>query len=109
MSSQIIAGGQISKDPSDKLVLGFNWSSWLAATAELVNKGTFTVTSVQPREDPVTLTVDQDSLLTGNQSVQFRLVGGRRGTRYNVAHKITTNESPAQEAERSFFVLVEDK
>jgi hypothetical protein len=109
MSISIAPGGQISKDPSDQRVLRFDWDGFLAVGAELDDAGVFTVTAVSPRESPATLEVDQDSIEAGNRSVIFRLVGGRRGTLYNVAHAVATNETPAQRLERSFFVMVEDR
>lgn len=101
-------GDQVSKDPADKRVRTFDWSAYLAVGAELADAGTLTITAVRPVEDPPTLVADNVALIAGNRSVTFRLTGGRRGTLYNVAHKIVSSESPAQEVERSFFVLVED-
>jgi hypothetical protein len=108
MSETIRPGGQISKDPADARVLVFDWSTWLGPDAALLDEGVFTVTSVSPRETPLTLEVDEVSLLAGGQAVQFRVLGGRRGTLYNIAHAIETTESPPQQQERSFFALVED-
>lgn len=108
MTTTIAGGEQIPKDPSDKKVITLNWED-LPEGAELTGVGTITVTAVEPREVSPTLEYDQVSLVTGNRNVKVRVIGGRRGTLYNIAHHITTNETPAQELERSFLVMVEDQ
>jgi len=110
MSVEVIQpGDQVTKDPTDKAVWAFDWDSHIHADAELAATGTFTVTCVSaPREASPTLAVANVSFITGNRKVQFRLTGGRAGTLYKVAHHIVTNETPANERERSFFVQVSD-
>jgi hypothetical protein len=109
-ATTIAPGDQMSKDPHDHVVLVWNWAdSLMKPQVRLLDAGQFSVAAVQPHESPPTLTVDRQELMADGQHVRFRMNGGRRGTLYTVAHQIVTNESPAQEIQRSFFVLVEER
>lgn len=106
-------GDSFTKDPSDRKVYRIDWSDYLAEGAELIDVGTFTVECLSaPRESPITLEVDEVSLVSGNQIVQFRVSGGRdagpyTSTKYRVAHRMTTNEDPDNSITKSFLVLVQ--
>lgn len=61
------------------------------------------------------LTLDNTSVLSdapyNSRVTQVRLTGqgdAHAGRRYEIANRITTNESPAQTKERSFFVVIEN-
>lgn len=104
MSLTISAGSQIVKDPNESAVYSADWgTNTLAEGVELADEGTFYVVPSGQ------LTIDQESLEDGNRSVQFRVSGGTRGRRYRIAHRVVTNETPAQTKEQSFYLLVMDR
>lgn len=107
MSETIQAGDLITHDPSAVLVYTSDWDEQnLPAGVELADAGTF---SVEP--DDGNVTIDEESLVTGNRKVLFRLqcAAAARGRRYRVHHQITTDETPAQTKEQSFWVLFQDR
>lgn len=103
-----IRAGQTSiQDPNDARVYALNWDDTLAADVELVDAGTITITA--DVEDSPTLEADELELLDGNRGARARLSGGVLGRMYRVAHRIVTNESPAQTFEQSFKVLIQNR
>lgn len=109
---EITDGGKIFKDPADKTRIRFVWDSHFDSAAQLIDEGEFTITSVRPVEgSPVSLSisgVDVPVLASGNRDVDFTLIDGTPNVLYRVAHKVTTNEIPAQIRERSFDVHVKE-
>jgi hypothetical protein len=106
MSLTIRAGGLALQDPSDSRVYVFDWDDEnLPAGVEISGAAVWTITAVHPSTATL-MTKDQESLVTGNRKAQLRLLGGVAGARYNIACKITTNETPAQIKEQSFNVWV---
>jgi len=103
-------GDQVDKDPYDWVVYIFDWDSVLPPLTTLDDIGTLTVTvaGLLP-EDPVTLVIDQISLVTGNRKIQFRTKGGAEDIVYNVAHAVSFNSVPAQKREESFNIWVRQK
>lgn len=109
MSVTIKAGELSRQDPSDIRLYTFDWdASNLEALVEIAGAATWTVSAVRPTTATL-LTKDQESILAGNRKAQVRLQGGTLGALYNIACKITTNETPSQTKEQSFFVLVENR
>jgi hypothetical protein len=108
MSTVTIAPGeQVEKDPSDCTVWEFSWDEHLADGVTLVDEGILTITCVSdPTESPIELEYDNLNTVTGNRKVTFRLLEGKDGSVYNVAHSIETAEAIPQCRERSFFVWV---
>jgi hypothetical protein len=111
MSTLTIAPGQmIIVDPSESRVIVFDWDTLnLAAGVSISGSATWTITAV--RQSGVTaLTKDSESILSGNRKAQCRLIGTTAtvGDVYEVACKITTDETPAQIKERSVRVLIEN-
>jgi len=94
-------GGVIPKDPADKAVLQFNWDDKLAAGVEI--SGTPTVVS-----SAAGVTIDNIALAGTNRKVNFRANGGTAGSDYTITCHIVTNETPAQEFERSVVLRVVD-
>lgn len=101
-------GDLVTKDPSDELVITFDWDAENLAVGVLIQSHAFTITTIRPTGDTA-LTKDSESLLSGSRKTQLRLKAGTVGGLYEVADKITTNESPTQTKERSFRVLVQDR
>lgn len=108
--SQTIRAGQIAfQDPSDIRVYVFDWDADnLPGVVEISGSATWTISVVAPTGAAL-MTKDQESILSGNRKAQVRLTGGVAGAIYNIACKITTNETPAQTKEQSFLVRVEDR
>jgi len=103
-------GDQVTKDPFDWVVYVFDWDTLLPTSTTLDDVGTFTITvaGLLP-EDPITLELDQQTRLTGNRKVQFRVKGGAEDIVYNVAHAVSFNSNPAQKREESFNIWVTQK
>lgn len=109
MSVTIRAGKTAKQDPSDIRLYTFDWDAInLPATVEISGSATWTISAVRPYNATL-MTKDQESILSGNRKAQVRLQGGQVGALYNIACKITTNETPSQTKEQSFFVLVENR
>lgn len=94
-------GGTIPKDPADKVVLKFKFEDKLAAGVEI--SGVPTVVSSE-----AAVTIDNISLVDSNRAVRFRAVGGVAGTTSTITCHVVTNETPAQEFDRSFELNVLD-
>jgi hypothetical protein len=102
-------GDVVIKGPNEALVYAFDWDEEnLPDGVELAAAGTFTITVVAGL-NTTPLTKDQESLLSGNRSSRVRLSGGTLGTLYNIAHLITTDETPTQSKEQSFNVKIQKK
>lgn len=101
-------GQTVRQDPEDKRVYWLDWDEDnLGEEVELTGAGTITIEPDGDATSPV-LAHDSLALRDDHRSVNVRIYGGSLGARYRVSHKITTNESPAQTKEKSFFVVVED-
>lgn len=110
MSDTIRAGDVLIMDPSDERVITVNWDTEALPATVTIASNTFTITVI--KQNGVTaLTKDSESIAAGSRSVILRLLAttATAGDKYQVASKITTNETPAQKIERSFFVKVENK
>jgi hypothetical protein len=101
-------GDLVTKDPSDEVVIVFDWDLENLAIGVTMSTSLFTITAIRPSAD-TGLTKDNESILAGLRKTQLRLKAGTMGALYEVANKIVTNETPAQTKERSFRVLVQDK
>lgn len=112
MSTITIHEGQlVTKDPADVKVYTFDWDTEnLAVGVTIVAlSSTWTITAIRPSKVDTALTKDQESILAGSRKTQLRLSGGTLGQTYEIANKIRTSETPFQEKERSFRVLIENK
>lgn len=109
MSITVHSSDLVVQDPSDIRVYVFDWDADnLPTGVEISGAATWTITAVVP-SDATLMTKDQESILSGNRKAQVRLQGGMNGARYNIACKVTTNESPAQTKEQSFDILVQHR
>lgn len=89
----------LTQDVNDKLSYVFNWTDWLG-TAN-ISASTFTISLGDGL-----LTKDNEATITGNKKTTLRLSAGTLNKKYKITNKITTDESPAQEKERSFFLKI---
>lgn len=90
------------KDPNDELIYEVDWSEWLGDD-EIVSS-TFTISTAPDAE----LTKDNPGIVTGNQKTVVRLLGGTVGKQYRITNQITTDESPTEKVERSFYVRIKN-
>lgn len=97
----IYSGGLVTKDPQSKRVLTVNWSDDFATGVTI----TPSVTITGPDS---ALTFDNLSVVDGRKA-QMRLLGGTLNKKYTVTTHVITNESPAQEDDASFTVLIANK
>lgn len=97
-------GALITKDPSDKSVYTMDWSDCFATGVTLTS--TWTITALNPSSDTA-LTKDNPSVSLLTTSI--RLLGGTLGAKYQIDDLVVTDESPVQERQRRFFVLVQTK
>lgn len=91
-----------TKDSGAKLVYSIDWAPWLGVGVTITS--TWTITGPD-----AALTKDNETLGAGNRSTLLRLLGGTSGAIYRVTNHVVTNETPPQEDERSFDVLVQDR
>lgn len=100
----------IRLDPSDTRVIVFDWDDENLAVGVTITAAVWTITAV--RQTGVTaLTKDNESLTGGSRKAQARLIAttATAGDVYEVACKITTNESPTQTKEQSIRVVIENQ
>lgn len=95
-------GKMKTKDPDAKKNAAFDWSAFLG-TAIILTRSVF-VTGPDSA-----LTVDSVAPDVTNQKVTYRLLGGTSGQEYLVTCRITTNEAPDQQLDKSIRVWVEDQ
>lgn len=109
MSVTIQAGQRALHDPSDIRLYVFDWDADnLPVGVEITGAATWTISAVAPTTANL-MTKDQESIVSGNRKAQVRLQGGDAGATYNIACKITTNETPSQTKEQSFVILVRQR
>ena len=97
-------GETLEKDPDAILVYEFDWTDWLGDTAQIVTS-TFAISGGDTAAPPGTvLTKDNAVIVSGGKKTQIRLLNGTKGKKYEITNHIVTNEVPAQEDDRSFFV-----
>lgn len=111
MSTVTVApDASIQKDPTEKRVILFDWDAEGLADGVTISASTWTITAVRPsNEDPVALEYDNNTIAGSSRKTQARLTGGTLGSEYQVTNHITSNESPAQEKERSIYVVMVNK
>jgi len=108
MTTIVISPGKtVRHDPNETRVYQFDWDTYALAVGASIVSNVFTITAVWPSTTDAALTKDNESTIAGRKT-QLRLIGGTAGQKYNVANRITTNETPAQIFEESFFVQVEN-
>lgn len=105
MSTTIHTGGLYVKDPDAKRFVTVDWDQedGLPDGVE-IQTSTWAITGPD-----ASLTYDNPSVLAGNRQAMVRLLGGTRGARYTVTNHVVTDESPAQEDDGSFDVLIEQQ
>jgi hypothetical protein len=112
MSTRTIRSGQLlTLDPNDKPVLNFDWDQEGLPDGVEIDTYVLTITAQKQADPLASLTKDNDSLVTGDRIVQFRLLATTAsvGDKYEVACKIITAETPAAQFERSFFVRIQNQ
>jgi hypothetical protein len=98
-------GGLAQKDPQEQFVVEFDWDLHIASGAE-ISASTWTLVAVRPSTATL-ITSDQAGF--SERAATVRLAGGVNGAKYRVTNTITTDESPAQVLERSFYLLIQDR
>jgi hypothetical protein len=102
-------GALVIFDPSDKRTILFDFDLSLAATTQLAAAPTVTITPVRQGGVGV-LTMDSLVLLAGNRTGQARFLAttATAGDKYQVSVKGVTTETPPQDKEKSFFILIQN-
>jgi hypothetical protein len=100
--STVRDGVTIVKDPNDEAVYIFDWDSRLGEGVIIED---FSFITSGP---DALLTLEEESLLSGSRSTQFRLTDGTAGRKYKVTNRIVTNEDPAQTLDAAFYVLIQE-
>jgi hypothetical protein len=106
MASIVAPGHTFTFDPDAKLIYGVEWGDWLGDTAAIANSD-WTLEAVDPDTGDTPLTKDNEST-SGTRNL-LRLMGGTAGRKWKITNHVTTNETPAQEDDRSFFVKVKER
>jgi hypothetical protein len=102
-------GDQVTKDPSDAKVYVFDWDTQNLGAGVIIATSEWSITPIRPSLTDALLLDDSDSILAGTRKTHVRLTGGTYGQIYEVANRITTNETPSQTKERSFRILIEQQ
>jgi hypothetical protein len=107
--TSIEAGGTLVLDPSDKRVISFNWDDVLPDGVALAGSAWTIAAIVQSGE--TALTNDNAAYVAAARTTSTRLLAttASEGDAYWVSNKITTDETPAQEIEQRFKVLIQDQ
>ena len=97
-------GDLFRKDPSGKLIYDMDWGTdgYLGSSVTIATS-TWAVSG-----DDAILTTDNASLPSARVA-RVRLLAGTLGKRYTITNHIITNESPTQEDDRSFDVLIQNR
>lgn len=103
-------GRQIEQDPNDVRVFVFDWDALNLTAGVTIVSSTFTVVALYPLTATL-MTKDNEGMVpdSNNRKTRLRLSGGVLGATYEIANKVTTDESPAQIKERSFKILIQDQ
>lgn len=111
MSVTVDPGETIVLDPSDVRVVQFDWDTENLATSAIISISTFTITAVRQADILASLTKDNPSIFAGNRKTQVRLIASTAsvGDEYELANKVTTNESPTQDKEQSVRILIQNR
>ena len=110
MSLTIRPGGTVVLDPHDKRVIRWDWDSENLGALVSIITSTFSIDAI--RQNGLTaLTSDNEAIDSGARTTVQRLIAttATKGDKYRVNNQIVTNESPDQQKERSFYVLIQQK
>jgi hypothetical protein len=104
--STVIArpGHTFDKDPDAELIYGVDWTAWLN-TAATISASVWDVEAITGDAAPL---VSSSASVTGNIAKTL-LSGGTVGNTYRIRNRITTNETPAQEDDRSFYIRIVER
>lgn len=113
MSLTIDDGGSLVKDPSDEMVLRWDWDDHLD-TGVIISTSTWTIDTLKAGSSSGTaLAYDNASIVSAapynSQSTQVRITDGAIGGKYRLTNTIVTDETPAQTFERSVMVIMEQR
>lgn len=101
-------GSTVIKDPGASLLYTMDWSDWLVGGAQIASSAwAITYPTGETVATVGTLAMsDEDEDTT---TAELILSDGTLGKTYRVTNTITTNETPAQTDERSFFVKIQQQ
>lgn len=119
----VYPGDEVVLDPADKRVVCFDWDKRNLAATIQISSSTWTITAI--RQASAALTKDNEGLLSAalastavgrtvtvdNRVTQVRLdaTTASVGDEYELANKVTTNETPQQIKEQSIRVLIQNR
>jgi hypothetical protein len=105
MSTSIRAGGLITMDPSDILVMTFDWDTEALPIGVSITSYTHTITAIRQAVNP--LTKDNESNTARATQLRLNATTATIGDKYLISSRVVTNEAPPRTIERSFSVLIE--
>lgn len=97
-------GAVFVKDPDAERIIQFDWTDYLAVLDETLAGSSMLISG----PDNV-LTMDNDSVVTGNLQTQARVLGGTPGSLYTLTNRIVTDGTPSQTDDRSVQIFVEER
>lgn len=101
-------GATVIKDPSAEKLYTMDWSDWLVSPATIVSSSwAIGYPAGETAATPGTLAKSDEA--DDNTTAELLLTDGTVGKTYRVTCTITTNETPAQIDERSFFVQIKQQ
>lgn len=106
--STIRAGGLLVLDPSDKRVISFNWDAEALPAGVQIASSAWSIEAIR-QSGASALTKDNEATASRTTSARLLATTSTAGDVYWVSNKITTDETPAQEIEQRFKVLVQDQ
>jgi hypothetical protein len=96
----------VVQGPNEARVYMFDWDRENLASGVTIDASVFTITAIRPPSNTA-LVKDNEDILAADRKTWLRLSVGTLGAIYRISNRITTNESPAQTKELSFFLKIE--
>lgn len=96
------------KGANEERVIVVDWDVLNLASGAGIIDSVWTIQAFHPKtESPVSLTYDNDDVLSGDRKTTVRLLNGVLGSVYLVTNTIRTNETPDQTKSVSFLTSIE--
>lgn len=109
MATIIRPGHTFDFDPDAKLLYGIDWSAWLATGAGIAVSDW----AIEALDDADAAALTFDNAAVDGSIATLRLLESGTplvaGARYKITNHVTTNETPAQEDDRSFKIRVKER
>jgi hypothetical protein len=108
MTAPVTPDCTLRKDPIAEKLYGFDWTDWLSTDAEIA-ASTWTIALVDGDDALTPVTSSSETIDADGKTTSALLEAGVLNQTYKVTNRITTNETPPQIDERSFYLRIVDR